>query len=256
MITHLEGNTAYLQCECGNEFTYSPLPEEADLREIVLDSIGGGKCEQCREREKREAEEAKRRAYLEEVKRTLPERIAAIGIPAKLNLPEPPVRFVAEWLWNNRRSHILLSGATGAGKSTGAADVAKKLTERCAAKVRYYPTPRKLLSEWRAAKTSKQPLADEHFLLELSSLDVLIVDELINKATITQGGQEILYELIDGAYNGNRKTRIWFLGNFYRGSIQEIFTDPAPVLRRLRDVFTTAVIVNGTIRPIAIEEEE
>ena len=95
-----------------------------------------------------------------------------------------------------------------------------------------------LLDEWREAKTSDSRNAVSQMLNFYLNLDLLIIDELAGKARITESGQELLYHLLESAYNGSSKTKIWFLGNFYGGSIEDIFADGDPARRRLEEAFT------------------
>lgn len=233
---------------CGREVA-TEIPVEGFGRDFLIIAAQNCLCEECSAKEAEEArqreEEERQRAFQE----SLPKRLEAIGLPERYALDSPPVPFVADWLFDNCNRHIVLSGVTGTGKSTSAGCIARRLTMSSYARVRYYSL-RKLLAEWRIAKTSDNQFAAENFVANLAKLDVLIVDELIDKTNVSMSGQELLYELIDGAYSGANRCRLWLLGNFYKGSVAELFTDPQPVLRRFRECFTCGVIEGKQVKKI------
>lgn len=233
---------------CGKEIPVE-VPVEELARKLFLSVFSGGLCEECVAKTAAEEEQRQQERRREEFIQSLPSRLATIGLPKKYAIDAPRVAFVADWIFENRRKHLVLSGQTGTGKSTSAGYIARKLTASSYAKIRYFSL-RKLLAEWRIAKTADNQRAAENFIAELARLDVLIIDEFIDKASITASGQELLYELIDSAYNGSIRCRLWLLGNFYRGSIAEMFDDPYPVLRRFRESFTCGLIEQGTITKI------
>jgi len=228
-------------CSCGVEFT---LPEYPGLREAWLQESAARlqRCPDCLEKKKQldyQHEQERKNALWREMAR---KRIEQIGIPPNFQgMTSPPVRFVAEWFWENRDRNLLLKGPTGSGKTTSAIFVAAKYAER-SCNVRY-TTLRQLLASWVEAKKDDKPaVATDRFLREIGALDVFIIDEVINKCVISLSGQELLFELIDAVYSGERQTRLWLLGNFQSGSLEQIFADSAPVYRRLRETFLCAEI--------------
>ena len=72
----------------------------------------------------------------------------------------PPCRYVAEFVYRNRSRNLLLSGTTGSGKSTSASFVAMQMLKNSDLKIKYF-TLRKLLAEWRSAKTSDKDFVSE-----------------------------------------------------------------------------------------------
>lgn len=244
MIDRIENTTAYCKCKCGADFTLELPPVGSDMRDINEMAASYRFCPSCEESHQRTQEHNPGK---DDTARLLAENVEKAGIPIGYRLDAPPVRSVAEWLWCRREKSILLSGMTGTGKSTSACFVAIRLIER-GVRVRY-SSLRKLLSEWRDAKTGDAAAVDR-FLARLASLDLLIIDEVVNKASISMSGQELLFELIDGVYCRERKCRIWLLGNFFTGAIAAIFEDPEPVKRRLRESFQCVRIEGEKITSI------
>ena len=167
-------------------------------------------------------------------------------------LTAPPVRFAAEWIWNHRFENLLISGTTGSGKSSGACFAAMQLILH-GSNLRY-TTLRKLLSEWREAKTSDNEFAADRLIFKIFHLDFFIIDEFIGKARVTESGQELLFELLEGVNSGECRSRIWILGNFYAGSIEETFSDPDPVRRRLQENFSCVLLdrANQSVKQLTV----
>lgn len=242
-----------LECQdCGRYF------EVADFRRHRYHQAFANYYEDHRRCPKCLAEFARRCEEQKDRQRQL-ERLAQLsrlkmesGIPEHYALSKPPVRFVAEWIYHHRDRNLLLSGRTGTGKSTSACFVAVELLKQ--GKRISYTSLRALLDGWRKAKTSDWADAPDALLEHLCRLDVLIVDEMVEKARVSESGQELLFELLERVYNGECRARVWLLGNFYAGSLEEIFDDAEPVRRRLQESFLCGVIdlPNSRINPIDV----
>lgn len=243
--------TILIDCsECGHDFEMEDF-RGSDTEEIWTTALNKCRwCPDCRERiiEEEKAETARkmeaqrRRNFYSNLRANLGEAGIPPGYIFDRKTQEifvsPPVRYAAEWLWQNRERNVVLSGVTGSGKSTSACFVALKMMEELQSKVRYY-TMGEVLSLWRAARRSEDNDADLRFLRTLfRDHDLVIVDEVVGKARISESGQELLFDLIEAVNNGNCQSRIWLLGNFYSGSIEAIFADPEPIRRRLQENFS------------------
>ena len=98
--------------------------------------------------------------------------------------------------------------------------------------VKYYT-----LSGFVAAvnRAKKSDYGEEVFWQWVKKLDYLIVDEIAGRRgseKLSPAGQDCFFTLLDMAYTQNH-TRIWLAGNIYAGSMEALFDDPAPVIRRL-----------------------
>lgn len=243
-IMRLESGTAYLRCSCGKEFTaeYDPTETDEYFRDLTMDSLGRMICPECvkKREEKRIAElETERR---EELSGTIDKRIGKTGIPENFQkMDKPFVRHAAEWIYRNRENSLLISGETGAGKTSSACFIARLLMLRDEIAVRYV-TRQILFADYVRAKTENGD-NEFSFLSRLDRLDLLIIDELIGKkgySKLSDSAQELLFNIVDGVYSKSRKTKVWILGNFHRGSITELVDDPEPLKRRLREAFKVA----------------
>lgn len=233
--------------KCGTMYEVDALPTDELLKNFLLSFYESSRfCPTCENQIQIEAELAEAEARKARLQHTFPKRLIDSGMPEKYThdrntgslFVEPPKRFSAEFFWKNRKTNLLISGESGTGKSTSACFVATKLLQ--AGESIRYRQAFQLLDEWREVKRSDNPYAVSSFLNFYLNLDLLIIDELAGKQNITASGQELLYHLLESAYNGSCKAKIWLLGNFYGGSIEDIFPDGGPARRRLAEAFHCA----------------
>ena len=261
--THTPGIIRIDCIDCGKMYPEQDFREEpfANLLQRSMEMYRY--CPACEEKrrmetEKKALEDAKKKRY-----RELPaELINKCNLPANYILDRntkrlfstPPKKHVAEYIWENQERNMLISGITGSGKSTSVGYVATRLTLQN--KKISYCTLQQLLTKWRDARRSDHAGADMMLLNQCFRNDVFIIDEVIGKSKISESGQELLFAILEAVNAGCCHAKIWLLGNFFTGSISQIFDDPEPVLRRLQENFTIARIDKKQIIPITVWEPE
>jgi len=195
-------------------------------------------CPACFQQWRREEEEKDMQAMYEaEVsEENLDAAVAAAGVKDGYRLTTPPIRFVAEWLWRNRDTNIVLSGTTGTGKSTSIGVLARNLIKEGKTVQVWYLTD--LLDEWRFARCDNDnPVSIKDLFRRIEGTDYLIIDECADKAVNTESTQEFMFRLLEDVTNGSCHAKVLLLGNFYKGAVAEIFGDEAPAFRRLKEKF-------------------
>lgn len=205
-------------------------------------------CEIVREERKIRREEEE---YAGQKRREFAEHMEESGIPEEYRVLLPPVPAVADWIAKNSARNILLHGPTGAGKSTSAGYTARMMIS-AGKRVKWYALA-SLLDEWREARKSDDPDGDtSHLFYRLERHDVLILDEC-DKPINTESTQECMFRLIEDVTNGTSRAKLWMLGNFYRGSIEDIFGNGEAARRRFNEKFACAQIMpDGKIRKIKL----
>lgn len=232
--TVLENGKAIFVCpQCQKEFCSEFILEFAELYEDAV-------CPECiranNEIVRLKKSEAKKRAMLA----SLDERMKSAGFPGVFcQMENPIVRHNAEFMWRKRDRNLLISGETGAGKTSSAAFVFRVLMKERKLKV-MYRTWSALHSEYVAAKMRENKTSEERFFSKLNSLDYLVIDELAWRrggAKLSPAAQELLWDIIDKAYNQERKCKVWIMGNLYGKAFETMLDDPEPTLRRLQFSF-------------------
>ena len=172
------------------------------------------------------------------------------GVPESYRLETPPVPKVADFLQRHIDENILFSAPSGMGKSTSAGYLARKLILD-GKKVRYM-TLSELLDEWREARCSDYPMSVKTFLSYLEWRDVLIVDEAADKTVSTASAHECMFRLLEDVTNGVCKARLWLLGNYYKGAIEDVFGNGEAARRRLNEKFYCAIMRDNQIKHIKL----
>ena len=153
--------------------------------------------------------------------------------------PDPDFRYIPFWIWQQmfkRGANLLISGETGTGKSTAVGVVIWHLVELgLRSKCWYMP---ELLDEWRCARqNNNDPYAVKDLFERIEKPQYVFIDECADKCVMSPSTQEFMFRLLEDIYNGTCKAKVCLLGNFYKGSIRDIFGDEAPATRRLRETF-------------------
>ena len=211
----------------------------------------GWYCHVCQEAEDRKNEAA--------FQREVPQIIAEAGIPDgyryRRDTGKPVVEdgaivpHAAAWVWEHRNSNLLISGATGAGKSTSICWAAMKLiAAHC--RVRYVKLQR-LLCEWTEARMlmSENVYSEQEFFGRFQKLDYLLIDEAVGKTKDSDSRREMMFELLDEIANGELKLKLWLAGNFRKNSIDALFGEEnrEPSRRRIEENFICAGITENEV---------
>jgi len=239
-----DNGTAILICpKCNKEFVmdYTESDDPA-LAEIERSAFENMPCEDCIRKSNEQIQARENAERSAELEHSLDERLAKTGIPPRFRiLDKPYIRHTAEWLYRNKEHSILVSGETGTGKTSSAGFIVRLMMKQRHMSVRYC-TRQTLFADYVRAKTTDGD-NEAKFLQRLNKLDLLIIDELVGKKgdeKLSPSAQELFFNIIDGVYSWERATKVWILGNFYRGAIENLVDDPKPLIRRLNDSFRFA----------------
>lgn len=206
-------------------------------------------CDKCEAEREAEKERQLDEEYANNVD-TMNHDLEEAGVPESYRVTTPPVPKVAEFLQRHIDENILLSAPSGMGKSTSAGYLARKLILD-GKKVKYM-TLSELLDEWREARCSDYPMSVKNFLSYLEWRDVLIVDEAADKTVSTASAQECMFRLLEDVTNGVCKARLWLLGNYYKGAIEDVFGNGEAARRRLNEKFYCAIMRDNQIKHIKL----
>lgn len=227
-----------LSCkDCGKVFFFdaddSLMKEDSPLAESYRELLKNLRCDSCadaRDAAKKKQQEAVNLAILAD---TINDRMDITGIPENFRRLEMAYcRELAVELWKIKDSHIVITGETGCGKTSSMALVVRKMMYSKEIAVKYYT-----LSSFIAAvnRAKKADYGEEGFWQSVKKLDYLIVDEIAGRRGVEKlspAGQDCFFTLLDMAYTQNRP-HVWLAGNIYAGSMENLFDDPAPAIRRL-----------------------
>jgi len=200
------------------------------------------KCSECYDLEDREKEqEEERNHYSEEA--SLDESVISAGVRPAYAVRKPIIPYVADWLLAHRGENILLTGETGTGKSTSAGYLVRELIRDNHTVSMYYLS--ELFDEWRKVRCDHDdPFAIKAFFLRLEGKnEYCIIDECAGKTVNSDSSREMMFRLLEDINSGACPCRVILLGNFFKGSIADMFGDEAPSMRRIRENFTCGRIV-------------
>lgn len=198
------------------------------------------KCPECSEKAK--AEEAAKQAEEERERReNLSPEVEYCGVKPKYirKNTDEEYGYVSRTIWRElvqNSRNMLVSGETGTGKSTAVGIVIWHLLE-LEKRVKCWYMP-ELLDEWRCARqNNNDPYAVKDLFERIERPQYIFIDECADKCVMSASTQEFMFRFLEDIYNGTCKSRVCLLGNFYRGSIRDIFGDEAPATRRLKETF-------------------
>ena len=193
-------------------------------------------CPECEGKHRKEEAERKAREAEQERLEALEYGFERAGLPKKYRVEVPPVPVLAEWMMKHSDKNQFVNGQTGTGKSTSAGFMVRKLIER-GESVKYLQMSQ-LLDNWREARCGDSFSSASGMIESLESADRLIIDEASGDKTVISGStKECMFRLLEDVYNGECKAKITFLGNFYRGCIEDVFGNEAAARRRLAETF-------------------
>lgn len=256
-IRDLGNGKALVSCvDCKKEMEIAYSEKDNGLFKNYMDFVyANTRCDECdkifNEQKKKEREEQRKRELLE----TLPERLKNAQIPNfVIKKDEPPKPIITDFFKTKIKTNLLISGETGTGKTTSACFALKDLLKNDYESI-FYITRSQLLNKFVEIKTSPQKDVTS-YMNRLLSYDNLIIDELVGRAgdvEIAPASQEFLFDIIDNVYNLNANCTLWILGNFYKGSISGLFSNPKPLIRRLSEAFESYIIYEDqTIKNIKL----
>lgn len=238
------------QCtRCGKTITVTTLKSALEFFEKQGKKYSA-KCRDCYDLEEMEKEQTEEQNHYSE-EASLDEDVQAAGVRPAYAVRKPYVPFVADWLLAHRGENILLSGETGTGKSTSAGYLVRELIRDHHTVSMYYLS--ELFDEWRKVRCDHDdPFAIKAFFLRLHKNEYCIIDECAGKTVNSDSSREMMFRLLEDINSGACRSHVILLGNFFKGSIADMFGDEAPSMRRIRENFTCGRIVPSrkTVTPI------
>lgn len=164
-----------------------------------------------------------------------------VGVRPLYAMRKPVVPYVFNWLMAHRNGNILLSGETGTGKSTSAGVFVREILREHHTVGMYYLS--ELLDRWRDVRCNNDnPSSIKTMFSDLEGDDYIVVDECAGKTVNSDSTREFMFRFLEDITNGACASHVVLLGNFYKGSIADMFGDEAPAMRRIREKFTCGLI--------------
>ena len=269
MIKEITDTYVLLECpQCGRQFRVDAAIGRDGLpispKQLVDDQFSGALmkaslenqvCDECiaiNQQKVREQEANDALKYRISQASTLLEEA---GIPRNMRgISKPPSRNLANFLWKSQDKNILLVGTTGVGKTTSACACLERMRIMKDIPVKYVNLSSLVMKMNAVSRFGSKdtPLA---FMDNLDAFSVVCVDEAFEKTRLNDMTSEMLYMLIDSATSGAYRFKLWLLGNLKRHSIQNMFGDYEPVIRRFEQFFICCSLdQNGAVVQVNINE--
>lgn len=193
-------------------------------------------CSTCNAKLEAEKAEKERQEHERERVSHIEQELDRGGLPKRYRVKAPPVPYVSQWMQANAGDCMLLAGETGTGKSTSAGYLARTAVEK--QKTFRYFLLSDFLDQWRTARRDTSGVSTGDFLARMEACDLLILDEASgDKNSNTDSTRECMFRLLEDVYSGRCRACVVFLGNYYRGSIAEVFGNEDAARRRLSEAF-------------------
>lgn len=178
------------------------------------------------------------------------DEFGGFGVPFRLDCPPNALAGAAcfDWLRRGAR-HLLLTGETGTGKTTTLCWLMRawgNYRRMCSMR---YCTFAELTAEYQIAKRNEHGMTETWFWRWMEGLEVLAVDELVNRRAGTLA-PELLYNLLDRAYSRRMKS-LWLAGNIGSNALDEMSDEPELMRRRLNEAFIGGRLVRNGINRLS-----
>ena len=191
---------------CGKVTTTDLVVDEFVAQLMVGRCNSNSACTECAGKIKAAKEESMRLARIEENLRTsgIGEKFLGKWDPAIGN------RKLANAIRENSGKHLFVVGAYGAGK-TSCTSVNLERQIKAGKRGKYYKFNH--LAHDYSQSFSKGETAPKDFIAGIFRYDVVVIDDLCKKETVSKTAAEFCYELLDYIYEHDVKCRVWFTSN-------------------------------------------
>lgn len=255
MLSRMLGNGwMEVACDgCGAVMTV-PEPMRGPTYDMLMGMAMHILCDPCKERVARAEQDAATEQRRTELAASVAMRMRRMGVPDGMaELAKAPNAALGEWMWQRRTKHMVIGGQSGVGKTTAAVAAMHCMAARRELNARYCLLSQ-LSAEYVAALRGERG-GDETFWWRLSRLHVLVIDEMVGRGgfgKLAPASQELVSGIVDRAYSGAMTGAVWMLGNFCKGSWEEMLDEPEAVRRRIREKFLSVWVETGSVREVSV----
>lgn len=150
---------------------------------------------------------------------------------------------------NQGERGALFTGPTGSGKTASMIAMMGRLVEDNRWRTARYCQFADLAAEYAEAKRAATV---RRFWHEVSRLDVLAIDEIVDRAA-TSVDTELMYALIDRAYSGMAYGYLMLAGNVDSESLDRLFGGEAALIRRRLHERFSGFLLRGAELPVSLD---